>query len=65
MKTFTVSLEFNQIQAESPLEAAKEIKHWLRDPFSDYVYDVIDEDTNEKYSVDLDESDEDIVIKHK
>lgn len=65
MKTFTISLIFNQIQAETPLEAAKEIKQWLRDPLSEYVYDVIDEETMEHYSVDLDEFDEDAVIKHK
>ena len=69
-KTFTVSLTFTDMTAENPLEAAKKACSWLLgEPIGDSVgdaskmiYDVIDEETNERFTVDLSEDDENAVL---
>ena len=58
MKSFTVTLIFDSIKAETPLEAAKLMARWLVEEDEsgnayDMIYDVKDEDTSEEYIVDL------------
>lgn len=62
MKNYTVSLTIN-LEAKNPLEAAKEMANLYGNEQSmDLIYDVIDEETNESYTVDLSEEDEDAVL---
>lgn len=53
-KTYTVSLTFTDIQADSPLEATKQIVKWIEDGVNEMIFDVTDEETNDKFTVDLD-----------
>jgi hypothetical protein len=70
VKTFTVSVTFTDMTAKTPLEAAKKACSWLMgEPVGDSVqdasamiYDVTDEETGEKFTVDLSEEDEDAVL---
>jgi hypothetical protein len=64
-KTFDVSIRFTDIQADNPLEAAKKIAEWLLEDRNCVVYDVIDEQTKEAYTVDLSCDDEDAVLPNK
>lgn len=59
MSTYTVSVTFDNMTAKSPKEAALKAAQWLVENEDAYmmIYDVIDEDTNEKYTVDLSEAD--------
>lgn len=61
MQTYSVSLTFTDIQADNPLEAAKTILKWLVDAET-MTYDVEDELTGNKFTVDLAEEDEDAVL---
>ena len=63
-KTFSVSVSFTDITAKNPLEAAKIACKWLLEDedAKNMIYDVEDEITNEKFSVDLSEEDEDAVL---
>jgi hypothetical protein len=56
-KTFTVSLTFDSIVAENPLDAAKTIAGWLlaNNGANEMIYDVEDEETSDLYTVDLSE----------
>jgi len=59
-KTYSVSIDgFDGIQADNPLKAAKEISSWLEDGV---IFTVTDEQTNESFTVDLSEDDEDAVL---
>jgi hypothetical protein len=62
MKTYKIAWEI-QVNANSPLEAAKDAVTIMRDAdnIAQQFY-VQDEDTNEVVSVDLDEPDEDAVL---
>lgn len=62
MKSFTVSVRFETVDAETPLEAAKEIAKWLLVDADTFVYDVMDEETQNNVTVDLSEEDEDAVL---
>ena len=58
MKSFTITLIFDSIKAETPLEAAKLMARWLVEDDGEgnaynMIYDVKDEDTSEEYIVDL------------
>jgi len=62
MHTYTVSVTFECMDAKTPKEAALKAAKWLvedEDAFM-MIYDVIDEQTNEAYTVDLSEDDETI-----
>lgn len=61
--TYTVTLVFEGLSVESPLEAVKTIESWIRNGSENMVYDVLDEKTGDKFSVDLNEGDEDAVVK--
>ena len=60
--TFTVRLEFTDVYAKNPLEATKIIVEWIKQSVDDMVFDVINEVTDEKFTVDLAEEDEDAVL---
>jgi hypothetical protein len=60
--TFTVRLEFTDIEAKNPLEATKKILKWIQEDADNMIYDVINEITDEAFTVDLAESDEDAVL---
>jgi hypothetical protein len=62
-KTFTVSLTFTDMTAPNPLEAAKKACKWLLEDARSMIYDVTDEVTNQKFTVDLGEDDEDAVLE--
>lgn len=63
-KTFTVSLTFTDMTAENPLEAAKKACDWLlkNNDANAMIYEVTDEQTNEKFTVDLSEDEENAVL---
>ena len=61
-KSYTVSLTLTDQQHENPLIAVKEfVKAIIEDGYV-LIYDVEDEDTGEKFTVDLSEEDEDAVL---
>jgi len=64
-KTFTVSLTFTDMTAFNPLEAAKKACKWLLEDEDarSMIYDVTDEVTNQKFTVDLGEDDEDAILE--
>ena len=64
IKTFTVSITFTDMIAKNPLEAAKKACNWLleNEDAKNMIYDVTDEVTNNKFTVDLSEEDEDAVL---
>lgn len=66
-KTYNVKIQFEEIEAKDPLDAAKTICRWLlRDNgANDMVYDVVDEQTKEEFTVDLSEDDENAVLPNK
>jgi hypothetical protein len=60
-QTYSVSLTFTDIDAKNPLEATKKILKWLSEADA-MVYDVTNELTQEKFTVDLSEDDADAVL---
>jgi len=62
MTTFRISWEV-EIDAETPLAAAQQAQSWIRK--DDWQYYVQNSDTNEIFSVDLQEEDEDAVLPVK
>jgi len=65
-KTFTVSLTFTDMTAKTPLEAAKTACDWIlgSEDARGMIYDVIDEQSGQKYTVDLSEEDETAVLEN-
>ena len=61
-KTFHVSVVFDSVSAENELKAAKIVAGWLKNDATDFIYDVTDEETENKFTVDLSEDDEDAVL---
>jgi hypothetical protein len=61
-KTFEVTLTFTDIMAKNPLEATKKILKWIEEDAANMIYDVKNELTGEKFTVDLSENDEDAVL---
>jgi hypothetical protein len=53
MKTFTVTVKFEGVVAETPLNASQIVEKWLCDGSKHLAYDVKDEMTNQKTFVDL------------
>lgn len=62
MQTYSVSLTFTDIQAKNPLEATKKILEWIYDDANTMIYDVEDELTGDKFTVDLSEDDDNAVL---
>jgi len=56
MKTYTISLTFNAISGNDPLDAAKQLSEWIKEGAGEMVYDLIDEETGAKFTVDLEEN---------
>jgi hypothetical protein len=59
--TFKVNLVFTDVQAKKPIEAVKKILKWLEDA-NTMAYEVENELTGEKFTVDLSEDDENAVL---
>jgi hypothetical protein len=60
--TFEIVLRFTDIDADNPLDATKKILEWIKDDASSMIYEVNNEITNEKWTVDLSEDDDDAVL---
>lgn len=60
-QTYTVTLTFECVDAKDPLAATKKIVEWLKNA-NRMIYDVEDELTGNKFTVDLSEDDEDAVL---
>jgi hypothetical protein len=60
--TFSVKLEFTDISANTPQEAVNTILKWIKDGVDEMVFDVQDETTQEKFTVDLSEEEADQVL---
>jgi len=66
MIEYTVSLGGFSVSAETPLEAAKQLKKLLQEIDLDrLIYDVVDDESKQVYTVDLSEEDEDAVLENK
>lgn len=61
MTNFKIALEI-EIEAETALEAAKILHSWEQDPGNEWQYYVQNTETDEIFSVDLSEEDEDAVL---
>jgi hypothetical protein len=61
MATFKVVWEI-EVEAETPLKAAKKAEKWLRKPKMGWIYMVQEENESDIYSVDLDEEDDNAVL---
>jgi hypothetical protein len=53
--TYTVSLTFTNISGKNALQAVKTITKWIEEGVNDMVFDVTNELTDEKFTVDLSE----------
>jgi hypothetical protein len=63
--SFTVSLTFECVTKKTPLKAAKDIAKWCKESADTMIFDVINEQTKEKFTVDLSEEDENAVLPNK
>jgi len=61
MKNYKVVYEI-EIEAESPLEAAKQVAEWLKENDTSSMFYVQGEDETKVFSIDLQEEDEDAVL---
>jgi hypothetical protein len=63
-KLYTITLGgFTSQEGETPLEATKRFVEFLKGcNLNELVYDLVDDETGEKFSVDLSERDEDAVL---
>lgn len=61
MKNYKVVYEI-EVEANSPLEAAKQVAEWLKENDTSSMFYVQAEDENEVVSIDLQEEDEDAVL---
>lgn len=62
MKTYTISITFTYQQAKNPIEAVENFIEYLKEDANSYIYDVEDEETGEKFTVDMSEGDEDKIL---
>ena len=61
---YDVSIDgFEFLKAKNPLEAAKKLRKWIMEDNGNVIYTVYDHETNEKFTVDLAEDDEDAVLR--
>jgi len=64
--TYEISLTFTDIQENSPLEAVKKIIGWIKDDgVDDMIFEVRNEMTDEKVTVDMSENENDAVLPVK
>jgi len=66
-KLYTISLGgFSSQEGETPLEATKRFVEFLKKcNLDELIYDVVDEETDEAFTVDLSEEDADAVLSNK
>ena len=62
MKTYTISITFTDQQAKNPIEAVENFIEYLKEDANMYIYDVEDEESGERFSVDMSEDDENKVL---
>lgn len=62
MKSYTISVTFTDQQANNPIEAVEDFIKYLKEDADSCIYDVEDEETGEKFTVDMSEEDEDKVL---
>ena len=62
MYSYKVSVVFTDQKFHTPLEAAKYTAEVLKEESNQVIYDVVDEETGEKFTVDLSEEDDDAVL---
>jgi len=60
--SFKVTLTFEDIDAKDPLSVTKQVLKWIQDGADKMIYDVENELTGDKFTVDLSEEDEDAVV---
>jgi hypothetical protein len=60
--SFEIVLRFTDIEEENPLKAVKKVLEWIKEDANKMIYEVNDEESNEKWTVDLSEDDEDAVL---
>lgn len=60
--TFTVTLTFECVDAKNPLQATKKALSWIKQGVEDMIFDVTNEITEDKFTVDLSEEDENAVL---
>ena len=58
MKSYTISVTFTDQQANNPIEAVENFIKYLKEDADSYIYDVEDEETGEKFTVDMSEEDD-------
>jgi hypothetical protein len=54
MPNYTVSVVFAEQEFDTPLGAAKDVAHYLSRHSFLPLYDVVDEDTGQKFRIDVD-----------
>lgn len=59
---FTVSLVFDSVNAENPLDATKKVAELIKNGTEELIYSVTNEETGDEFTVDLDETDEYAVV---
>lgn len=62
MPMYTISVSFTDQNFETPLACAKDFANYLKKGSFDLIYDIKDEDTGDKFTVDLSEEDEDATL---
>ena len=60
--SFTINISFDFVNGTNPLDVAKEVSEWLKDGAENMIYDVTNDTTGEKFTVDLSEDDADAVL---
>ncbi len=63
--SFTVSLTFECVDAKTPQEAVQTILKWIKEGVDEMVFDVQNEITQDKFTVDLSEEEENQVLPNK
>lgn len=59
---YTISVSFTDQNFDTPLDCAKDFANYLKTGSHDLIYDIQDENTGERFTVDLSEEDEDATL---
>lgn len=62
MKLYTISVSFTDQLANNPIEAVENFIKCLKEDANYLIYDVEDEETRERFTVDMSEDDKDKVL---
>jgi hypothetical protein len=60
--SYQIVLRFTDIEEANPLDAVKKILQWIDEGADTMIYEVKDENSDEKWTVDLSEDDEYAVL---